>query len=496
MSQPRRILLASIFHETHSFVDETTTLSDFTIRRGDALMARKGDGSMVDGFLEVAETEGWDVIPVSEYGALPSGHMEHSIFEAFMAELEPAVRAALANGGLDGIWLALHGAMVTTESVDPEGDLLKRLRAIPGVEKIPIFAVFDLHANFTKAMAEHATGLVGYRENPHIDARDCAVLSAQLLARTLKESVLPKMSARIAPVIWPPTGTGTTDRPMRDLNALARQIESEDPEIWAVNVIGGYAFSDVPDAGVAFSLITTGSAERAEAALDRLEKVAIELRELGLPKEWDLDDAIEEIKKGPTGRPYIIVEPSDNIGGGAPGDDTAVLRGFLRHGITNAAVAIADPAAVKALEGAKPGEVRKLSIGGKGSSLGAGPLEVDATFVSRTDGAFTLEDRNSHLVAAQGIHFSMGPSAVVRVEGVTVLLTSIKTPPFDLGQLRSQGIIPEEQRAIGVKAAVAHRRAYDKIAAKSFTVNVPGPCTSAITTLPYRRLRSPVFPIS
>jgi microcystin degradation protein MlrC len=62
--------------------------------------------------------------------------------------------------------------------------------------------------------------------------------------------------------------------------------------------------------------------------------------------------------------------------------------------------------------------------------------------------------------------------------------------------LRSQGIVPEQQRAIGVKAAVAHRRAYDKIAVASFTVSTPGPCTSAITTLPYRRLRPAVFPIS
>jgi microcystin degradation protein MlrC len=89
----------------------------------------------------------------------------------------------------------------------------------------------------------------------------------------------------------------------------------------------------------------------------------------------------------------------------------------------------------------------------------------------------------------------MGPSVVVRVAGVTVLLTSRKTPPFDLGQLRSQGIEPERLKAIGVKAAVAHRRAYDKIAKGSFTVATPGPCTSRIAGLPYTRLRQPVFPI-
>ncbi|WP_029074760.1 M81 family metallopeptidase [Kaistia adipata] len=495
MTRRPRILLAGLYHETHTFVDEITGLADYEILRGAELPARAGDGSTVDGFLEVAAAEGWDVVPVVEYSALPSGTTDHAVFEQFWDELEAGLRAALADGGLDGIWLALHGAMVTTGSIDPEGELLARIRSVPGAEALPLYGVFDLHATFTAAMAKNANGLVAYRENPHTDARDSAVRSAELLARALAEKAAPVMHARNAAILWAPPGTGTADRPMRDLEALARQIEAEDAEIWTVNIIGGYSFSDVPDAGVAFSLITTGSAEQAKAALDRLEALAWELRELGQPKEWDLDAALAEIKDA-EGGPYIVVEPADNIGGGAPGDDTAVLRGFLRHGITNAAVAIADAEAVKLFADAKPGEVRKVSLGGKGSRLGAGPVEIEATFVSRSDGEFELEDRNSHLAAMQGVHISMGPSIVLEAAGIQILVNSRKTPPFDLGQLRSQGIIPEALKAIGVKAAVAHRRAYDPITAKSFTVATSGPCTSVLTSLPYRRLRSPVFPVS
>ena len=78
---------------------------------------------------------------------------------------------------------------------------------------------------------------------------------------------------------------------------------------------------------------------------------------------------------------------------------------------------------------------------------------------------------------------------------LTILLTSRKTPPFDLGQWRSQGLEPKGFSVIGVKAAVAHRRAYDPIAATSFTVRTPGPCTSDPTALPYQRLRRPIFPL-
>ncbi|MBM3970280.1 MAG: microcystin degradation protein MlrC, partial [Planctomycetes bacterium] len=115
--------------------------------------------------------------------------------------------------------------------------------------------------------------------------------------------------------------------------------------------------------------------------------------------------------------------------------------------------------------------------------------------LSTSDGRFTLEDRHSHLASMCGVQIDMGPCAVVQHAGIRVLLTSRKTPPFDLGQLRSQGIMPEELSVIGVKAAVAHRQAYDPITKHSHTVNTLGPCTSDLRTLPYEQIRRPVFPL-
>src|SRR5262249_61960057 len=94
----------------------------------------------------------------------------------------------------------------------------------------------------------------------------------------------------------------------------------------------------------------------------------------------------------------------------------------------------------------------------------------------------------------RGRGVDMGRSAGVPPEGAPTLRTSRKTPPSDLGQLRSQGIEPRALAAIGVKAAVAHRRAYDPIARASFTVATRGPCASDLAVLPYRPLRRPVYP--
>jgi microcystin degradation protein MlrC len=191
----------------------------------------------------------------------------------------------------------------------------------------------------------------------------------------------------------------------------------------------------------------------------------------------------------------LLIEPADNIGGGAPGDGTAILRALLRHRADNAAVIINDAGAVRMLADVPIGGSAVLPVGGKEGLLDAGPVVLAITLVSRSDGRFVLEDRHSHLAAMQGVNIEMGPCAVVQAGGVTVLITSRKTPPFDLGQLRSQGIEPKSLSIIGVKAAVAHRRAYDPIAAASYWVRTPGPCASDLRSLPYRHVRRPMFPL-
>ena len=490
---PKRILLAGLFHETHTFLEGRTTLVDFAVCRGAELLGKAGDGSPVAGFLEVAQAAGWEVVPAVVLRATPSAIVEDAVLEAFWSEFAAAAQREI-RVGLEAVFLVLHGAMATAGEPDVEGEVLARLRRLPGFERLPVFVVLDLHANVTARMARHANALVAYRENPHTDAHATAVRTANLLRRTLETGVVPHTSWRRAPLIWAPPGTGTAQEPMRSLEAQARALERTDPTVWDVSVTPGFSFADTPETGLSFSLVTTASEAEAQAQLATLCREAWLRRtegEITYPAAEAVLAKILPVTRGPV----LLVEPSDNIGGGAPGDGTGILRGFLKFDVPSAGVILNDPAAVTAATQAGVGATLTLELGGRGSALDAGPVELVVEVVSRSDGRFELEDIHSHLASMNGRSIDMGPCAVVRHRGITILLTSRKTPPFDLGQWRSQGIEPRDLGLIGVKAAVAHRRAYDPITVESYFVDTPGPCSSNVRGFVFRHLRRPVWPL-
>lgn len=494
----KRVLLAGLFHETHTFLESSIPLASFQQRLGEQIFETRGDGSPLAGVLKVADESGWNVTPIIDLRATPGSIVDDAVFQHFWSSFEAVAAPLLSAGEVDGIYLVLHGAMATQSLPDVEGEVISRIRQLSGAESIPICGTLDLHGNISQRTIEQTQGLIAYRNNPHTDANETAERAARLLDDILTNGRQPVSVWAQPPIMWPPTGTGTADDPMRTLESKARQIEESSNDIAAVNIMGGFAFADTVDTGVSFAAVTFGEAEAARGELQKLVDWSIEHQAEGNKLDRPLSDCRDEIRADvEAGRtPVIVVEPADNIGGGAPGDTTELLSFLLEEQFANSACVINDPESVAQLSNAKPGEQVRLSVGARNSSTFCQPVETEVEFVSSSDGRFDLEDLNSHLASMCGVHINMGPSAVVRIGNVSVLLTSKKTPPFDLGQLRSQGIIPEECGVIGVKAAVAHRRAYDPITAATYTVGTAGPCSSDVTTFPWKKVRQPIYPLS
>jgi microcystin degradation protein MlrC len=494
----KTVLLAGLYHETNTFLRNLTALEHFSVRVGNDILRADGDGSPLAGALSVARERNWKVLPVIEMRAAASGTVADEVIERFW----DAVERARDRGWMvraDGVYLVLHGAMVSQTSCDVEGDLLLRLRRLPELSEKPLCGVLDLHANFTEAMASGSDGLIAYRENPHADAHATAADAARLLDGLMEDSKRAVTVREQPRILWPPSRTGTADGPMAALESQARALEREHEEILALNVFAGFPFADVPAAGVCFSAVTTGDPREALKAVRQLAVLAWELRDEGREQRLlTLDEAVlkaeGDLEEEGTG-PVLLVEPSDNIGAGAPGENTHLLKAFVKHGVRDAGVVINDPEVVRTLTGAEAGACTTVCLGGKTGELGSEALELHVEIVQFTDGKFTLEDENSHLAARGGRNVDMGPCALVRHEGVLILLTSRSTPPFDLGQWRSVGVNPESLDIVGVKAGAGYRRAYDSIARSTYLVDLPGPCAENLGQLPYRLIRRPIHPL-
>lgn len=489
-----RIFLARLFHETNTFAPGATQIEDFAILRGAELIATEGSGSTTGVAVSEADARDWQVIPSVDFSTSPGPMVDDLVVDRFLDALSQDLEIALQEG-LDAIFLILHGAMVSASDPDVEGTVLRRISELCGACRIPVVAVLDLHANVSPAMAKHTSMLLSYRENPHTDSAETTSRLAGLLQHVLESGIDSKVAHISTGIVWPPTGTGSKDDPMRSVLQLARSLEKDG--VLAVNVCPGFAQADTPHTGLVFTVVYDPlrvDDARLGVIAHRLRGEAIRLAPSGIPKEWGIDAAIDA---GLAARqfPCLLVEPADNIGGGAPGDGTWTLRKLIQREVPNFGAIINDPNAVDALDQAAIGAIVSLDVGGNDSPLSGEPISISGTLIAKTDGQFDVEDPHSHIVGMRGFRIEMGPCALIDLNGSRILLTSRKTPPFDLGQWRSAGVDPSQFDFIVVKAAVAHRQAYDKIAKSSYTVNCPGPCTSDLNSLPYQHLTRPAYPL-
>jgi microcystin degradation protein MlrC len=487
------VLIAGLSHESNGFVPGITPQSAFTVRRGAEMFACRGERSSLDGVVHGAEQLAWQLVPAIDMHAWPSAPAEDAAVDAFLHGVQAAADEFAAD--IHGVVFVMHGAMLTQSHADVEGLVLSRLRSLAGLSAIPIVAVFDLHGNISDSMVAALDAAVVYRRNPHDDIFEAGFRAAGILNRLMVSGRRGSCVLSRPGVLWPPSGTGTQDAPMKLLEDAARAIEKRDCEVLEAAVFAGFSYADHADVGVSMCVSTIGDSERARQYAGELAVLAHEQREAGDRRDSSLSEAISIIIHAAPG-PVVVAEPSDNIGAGTVGDCTGLLRFLLEQDVGGICLlALCDPGAVARLQAQQIGGRHRIAIGGRGYVGDSGPVEREWEFMSRSTGVFSLEDPASPLAAFHGQTVDMGPCVVLRAGQVNVLVMSRPVGPWDLGQWRSQGLVPEQARVIAVKSAVAHRMAYRGIASAWVSVETPGPCPTDLSKIPYLHVRRPVYPL-
>jgi microcystin degradation protein MlrC len=488
-----RIAIGGILHETHSFMEQRTTLADFAAQSlhlgDDMIMSMRGSRTGIGGMIDRAIEYSWQLLPTLYAAAMPAGLVTADAYRELLGELTEGLAQRMP---IDGLLLALHGAMVAEGELDAEAEIVARLRAIVG-NAVPIVVLLDMHGNISPRLVELADVLLAYDTNPHIDVYARGLEASEIMARSLRRELRPTAAYARPALLLPAQSTGTEAAPLALVHARAAEIEAED-DVICVAVMAGFAYADTPFTGPSIIVTTDAQPELAAAYANELSAILFEQRSESLPRFLPPEEAVLLAKNQERG-PVILVDSADNIGGGTTGDGADALAAMLAHEVREGAIVLADPEAVAICWRAGKAAEVTLVVGGKVDGWHGQPIKVTGSVRALSDGVFECELADNHFAAFYGDTVHMGRSAWLRVAGVNILLTERKTPPMDLAQLRHIGIIPEAQSMIVVKSAVAYRAAYMPIASATIEMDSAGLCSANLSRFPYRHLKRPVFPL-
>ncbi len=486
-----RIALAGIMHESNSFLVTPTTLKSYeetALRRGDDIISEWKDAHHeVGGFLEGARKHGMEIVPLLVANAMPAGPLTKDTYDTLVGEIVDLIKKAKAQG-IDGVYLSLHGAMVADGYPDGDGETISRVRAAVGPE-MPVIVTLDIHGNVSQKMAQHATALIIYRSNPHLDQRQRGVEAADLMFRTVKGEVRPTMALETPPLVINILKQYTGQQPAKGviddvLEALKR------PGVIAASAAEGFPYSDVEKMGMAFVAVTDNNPKLARETAQWMAKRAWDRRQELVATAPSPAEAIKRAAASAK-KPIVLMDVGDNVGGGSAADSTILLAEAYRQKARNMLIILYDPGAVRSCVAAGVGGEVSMKVGGKTDKLHGEPVPIRGCVVTLTDGKF-IEEQVRH----GGARFNdQGLTAVVETpEEHTIILTSLRMAPMSLEQVYSAGVKPERKQIIVAKGVVAPRAAYEPIASEIILVNTPGSTSADLSTFTYKHRRKPLFP--
>jgi microcystin degradation protein MlrC len=485
-----RIAIGGFLHESHSFAPRATTWAEFQspggfpayVRGAGLFDAVRPTSVPSAGALEVAEPRGIDLVPLSWCFANPAGPVTEEAFERIAACLIADLATAVDEAPLDGLYLDLHGAMVAEHFPDAEGELLRRARAVVGPD-VPIAISLDPHANVTALMAEKADVIVPFRTYPHVDMKAAGARAMELLlARIARGTPWPYAFRQLD--YWTPlTMQCTMVSPMSDVLAERAQLAAGNG-IVELGFCFGFPYADFPGCGMAITCYAEDQA-LADATADTL-KAYLDAHEAdfaggALPVEEGVAQAIAASGQG---KPVVIADTQDNPGGGGHGDTTGLLAELIRQDAPATLGMINDAESAEACHAAGEGAEIALKLGGRSDGV---PLHIQAKVLRLTDGRFTCTGP-----MAAGNPADLGPSALIGIGRVKVLVVSRKMQALDQAMFRHAGIEPADEQILALKSSVHFRADFQPIAQEVIVVAAPGPVVADPSSLPFGHLREGV----
>lgn len=417
-----RIAVGGIHTECSTYNPVLIEARDFHVMRGPDLTA-----SAYFSFLPAPDVA---LLPLLHARAVPGGPVSRSTYDDFKAEFLDRLKSVLP---VDGVYLAMHGAIFVDTMQDAEGDWITAVRDLVGPD-VPIAVSYDLHGNVSQTIVDAIDIFAAYRTAPHIDTPQTMQRAWSMLLRALREGVRPGVVRVPVPVLMPGEKSSTEDEPAKSLYAKLPGHDAR-PGIWSADLMVGYVWADEPR-GTAAAIVTATDFAAAEDVARSIAQDYWDAREqfrFG-PVTGPLDAMLDLAAKATT-RPVILADSGDNPTGGGVGDRADVLAALIARDWQDALVAgITDAPAIEACFKAGKDAGLSLTIG---ASLDPAGRQVTAKVrVLRLDEGTGPRTRQ----------------AVVALGGITLVLAERRRPYHDLADFTRLGLDPARAGLLVVKS--------------------------------------------
>jgi microcystin degradation protein MlrC len=486
-----RIIIAEFLQETNTFSPVTCGMEMFeknTLVTGENIY-KNIEGRLIEltGFLDALNKYSVDIIPSISANSISGGRVESDVFDYVFSKV---IEDFKANTPIDGIVLAMHGAMVSTEYEDATGEFLRKLRQKVG-ERVIIGCTLDFHANITVKMIESADIIVGYHSYPHMDLYDVGYKAADLVVKTINKEIRPVMVFSKAPMILPAEACMTELNPAKKIMIKVYEMESR-KEILSVSAFIMQPWLNVNDVGCSFIVIADNNEEIAE----KFAKEAVRLM-WSLKKDFKVDllplkKAFQKAYKNKMGKPVIFADSADSPSAGSPGDGNAILREILESKISlKVLLNVVDYETALIAEKIGVGNEGDFKIGAKIYRRNAKPVELKGTVVFTGDWEYRFKGP-----MYTGKICVMGKTAVIKALSSYIVVMENPVDNCDPELYRSLGFKLEEFDIVVVKSANGFRSPYEGLFEEAIIVDLPGASSANIKSLPFDRIKQPVFPFS
>lgn len=484
-----RIVVGEFILETNSFCPVHTTIEDFALRgiyEGSAMRHMFGNiPCALGGMLTALDEAGAETVLSCAMTAQSGGIVEHAVVDTFLHKVLTVIQE---NQPLDGVFLSCHGATQTTAHDDGVGFILETIRNYVGVR--PVIAIStDLHANVTPKMVQNADIICGYHTYPHVDFFETGCRAAKLgLACCEGGAKRPVMAFVSVPMIAPASAYTTSEGPFAALVKDAEQLQ-ESGEILDFSIYQMQPWLDVSQGGSSVLVVAENGGAAKRRAYE-LAKRLFAIRRNMTARPMPINEIIVRAAANTKNGPVVLADSADSSNAGAAGDSAEVLRCLLSYGKPlKAALIVNDAGAADQAHALGVGKQADFTLGGSIDPKRSNPVSVHAYVRSLHDGEFVQEGP-----AGRGILRKIGPTAVLRVGEIDVIVCHSMTGNGDPQLFRAFGVEPTLYRLVSVKACTSFRAAYEAFAADICEADTPGSATAVLASLPFRRLPAYFYP--